>query len=131
MDLLQRPAGEGVAAGTPLEELQVVPLAAPRAHLPLLQHRLTDVAPEVAGAAQVGGAVGRAEAGVAHLTWRREQLEVSMDKLKTSKRMKAAVTRRSPDVHPPPRPPAAPPRRRTHPSIRGRSHGRAHRKADA
>lgn len=61
-----------MGAGAPLEQLQgaAAPVAAACADLPLLQHGLTDVGPEVASAAQPGGAVGRAQAAVAHLTWR-------------------------------------------------------------
>lgn len=91
--LSQRPAAQAVAAGAPLEELQaaVVPLAVARAHLPLLQHGLADVAPEVAGAAQAGGAVGRAEAGPAHLTCKDFSVSLA-SKTHTTKRIKAAFT---------------------------------------
>lgn len=59
-----------LGARAALEELQAVSAfpPVPGAHLPLPQHRLADLGPEVAGAAQPGRAVRRAQAEVALLS---------------------------------------------------------------
>lgn len=62
-------ARQPLGALAALEDLQAVGAfpPVPGAHLPLPQHRLADLGPEVAGAAQPGRAVRRAQAEVALL----------------------------------------------------------------
>ena len=64
-------AGESLGAVAALEDLQAVGalLAELGAHLALPKHRLADLGPEVACAAEALGAVGRAQAGVALVAW--------------------------------------------------------------
>lgn len=63
-------ARQPLSALAALEDLQPVGAfpTVPGAHLPLPQHRLADLGPEVAGAAQPGRAVRRAQAEVPLLT---------------------------------------------------------------
>lgn len=70
-------ADQAVATVAALEQLQAVGAfpAVARAHLALRQHGLADAGPEVSGAAQTLRAVGRSQASIPLLAWRREGKE--------------------------------------------------------
>ena len=64
-------AGEAPGAVAALEDLQTVGafLPLPGAYLPLTQHRLADLGPEVPGTTVALGAVGRTQARVSFMAW--------------------------------------------------------------